>query len=234
MTADQARKRRLRRSDDPRGYWLDEEFREGFPDDLALVKGQRLRIAGWARALTPGDLTEAQHQLLGIKDGQPSPSLERAEELSSYRGGPLWSALSRGQQALVDVPSEHPELQGTTYPLGVAELATLVGASRDKVHHWHDSGLLPARRSPGGHRRFYAAAAVRAFLLVGLRQPEITILKDLRNGTAGPLLVGMSEVLRTRFEAADGDERDLLERTATDLEQLGTAFVEARSMEELT
>jgi len=55
---------RLRRSRDPLGYWINGAFHEGFPDDQELTQGQRLRIAGWARVLTPEQFTEEQEQLL--------------------------------------------------------------------------------------------------------------------------------------------------------------------------
>ena len=218
---------RLRRSTDPPGYRLGGEFRAGFPDDPALTPGQRLRIAGWARALTPEDLSDAQRTLLEGFRPPPSSAHRQAERLAHYSASPFWSSLMECQQALVEDPSRHPKVKAAGYPLSVTQLAALVGATRDKIHHWHEIGLLPARRSPGGHRQFYAAAAARAFLLAGMDQPDITVLRELSDRRAGPLLVGMSAVLHEQAASAAPDERELMKRTAVDLQHLGTAFSKA-------
>ncbi len=46
--------------------------------------------------------------------------------------------------------------------LGVAEVATRLGVPARTVRHWADIGYLPARRTPGGQRRF-CPAEIHAF-----------------------------------------------------------------------
>jgi len=218
---------RLRRSADPPGYSIGRTFRDGFPDDPSLTRAQRLRIASWARALAPEALTVEQRALLE-SDRPPAPSAakKKAEQLASYEGSPFWGFLEKSQQALVRNPGKHPDLpDGAGYPLGVGRLATLVGATPDKIRHWHNCGLLPARRSAGRHREFYAAAAMKAFYLNDLNRGGIALLRDLTEGRGAPLLLGISTVLYDRASAAPGPDQDLLWRAATDLEKVGAAFL---------
>jgi hypothetical protein len=100
-----------------------------------------------------------------------------------------------------------------------------VDATPDKIRYWHNSDLLPARRSPGRHREFYAAAAVRAFYLSGLGRGAISVLRDLVQGDGGPLLLGISTALYDRAAKADQDEHDLMQSAAADLEQIGARLV---------
>jgi hypothetical protein len=217
---------RLKASTDPPGYWLAGEFREGFPDDPELTRGQRLRIAGWARKLTPGQFTEEQRRLLEGFEPPPTPAREQAEALADFRQGPYWRALGAEQRALVDNPSTHPGLAGASYPLRVSELATLVGATRDRIHHWGEIGLLPARRSPGGQRQFYAASAAQAFFLAGLDPAKLSVLRQIGEGSAGNLLVGISAVLREQASADSEDQsRALLLRAAADLQDVGLSRI---------
>lgn len=125
-------------------------------------------------------------------------------------------------------PTGHPDLNGAGYPLGVTQLADLVGATPDKIRYWHNSGLLPARRTSGRHREFYAAAAVRAFYLNALGRAGITVLRDLAQGDGAALLLGVSAVLYDRASDAARSEHDLLQRAAADLEQVGTGLLGSR------
>jgi hypothetical protein len=218
---------RLYRTDDPVGYRIDGEQRVGFEDDPHLTRGQRLRIAGWARALTPETLSAEQERLLAAGGPSPSAAQVRAAELSSFEESPYWMLLDERQRDLVRNPARHPDLDGAGYPLGVSQLAALVGATPEKVRHWHNSGLLPARRTAGRHREFYGAAAVRAFYLNGLGRPGITVLRDLARGEGGALLLGVSAVLHDRASGAEKSEHDLLQRAATNLEQVGTGMLAA-------
>jgi DNA-binding transcriptional MerR regulator len=220
-------RRRLHRTADPLGYRIGDEQRDGFPDDPRLTRGQRLRIAGWARALAPETLTDTQRELLGDTARQTSPAAERAAELSGFEASPYWTLLDDRRRALVRDPSNHPDLRDADYPLGVAQLATLVGATADKVRYWHNSGLLPARRSSGRHREFYAAAAVRAFYLNALGRPGITVLRDLVQGRGAPLLLGISAALHDKASDSNQSDRDLMRRAAADLEQVGAGLLEA-------
>lgn len=186
-------KLKLRRK--PLGYWLDGKFRKGFPDDSELPAGQRLRIAGWARALAPDQLTEDQRRLLEGFTPRASEARRRAEAESSYQGSPIWNFLSDAQRKLVDEPSLHSQLQGTRYPLRTAELATLVGVSSDQIRYWNESGLLPARRTEGNQRRFYAEASMWAFLLADMGQPLLSVLRQVREGHGSKFLAALSMLL---------------------------------------
>lgn len=217
---------RLHRTIDPVGYRIGGEQRHGFPDDPLLSRGQRLRIAGWARALTPETLTQIQRDLLGSKASAPSPAAARSAALSGFEASPYWGLLDDHRRALARDPSVHPGLRSAAYPLGVAQLATLVGATPDKIRYWHNSGLLPARRSSGRHREFYAAAAVRAFYLTALGRPGITVLRDLVQGGGAPLLLGISAALYDKASDSDQPDHALMRRAAADLEQVGTGLLE--------
>lgn len=216
---------KLRRSADPPGYWIGAEFHAGFPDDPSLTTGQRRRIAAWARAIAPEALDERQQALLNAKPPAPSATQKRAAKLAGYEGSPFWDLLDERQRALVRDPGKHPDLPEAGYPLGVGQLATLVGATPDKVRHWHNSGLIPARRTAGRHREFYAAAAVRAFYLNALSRAGIALLRDLKQGRGGLVLVGMSSVLYDRASATPQPDHDLLQRAATDLQRVGTELL---------
>jgi DNA-binding transcriptional MerR regulator len=223
-----ARPHRLRRNADPPGYWLGDELRDGFVDDPGLRQGERLRIAGWGRALAPDELAPEQWDLLERGAPTPSAAQREAERLARYDASPFWRYLSAEQRALARKPSRHHALSDVGYPLGVGELATLVDATADQIRRWHDAGLLPARRTPGGHRKFYAAAAVRAFFLRRLGQKRLALLRELANGRGAETLVGISVVLHEQAGAVKSDERDVLQRAALELEHASAVFEPAQ------
>ena len=219
-------RQKLRRSDEPLGYWLGDEFRPGFPDDPAHPIGQRLQIAGWGRALAPDELDPAQWDLL--KSGAPAPSeaQREAERLARYDRSPYWRRLNESQRELVRDPALHRRLRNATYPLSASQLATLTGVTADQIRRWHDAGLLPARRTSGGHRRFYAAAATRAFFLAALGQRGLSLLADLTHRRGADLLVGISAVFYARAAESPTQEHDVLHRAALDLESASDLFEE--------
>jgi DNA-binding transcriptional MerR regulator len=216
---------RLCLSREPLGYRIGEHLVEGFPDDLRLTQGQRLRIAGWARALAPGSLTETQRGLLDGFQAEPSAARARAEEESSYRASPIWGLLDESQRRLVEEPSAHPALAGVGYPLRTAQLATLVEASDEQIRYWNEVGLLPARRTAGGQRRFYAAAAMRAFLLRGIGQPNLAVLRALHQGGGREMLLAIAMVLQEQAPEDDEERRELLLDTAANLEEIGLTSI---------
>lgn len=57
---------------------------------------------------------------------------------------------------------EQPERGEQQLVLTVAEVAARLGVPTRTVRHWSDIGYLPARRTPGGQRR-YSPAEVAAF-----------------------------------------------------------------------
>ncbi len=112
---------------------------------------------------------------------------------------------------------------------GFRALATLTGSTQDQIRHWHELGLLRARRSKGGHRQFFANAAMRAFFLRGnMPQPYITVLRDISNLRGGPLLAGMATLMQEQASRFDTAERELLTQTAHDLERVSAVWAGAR------
>jgi hypothetical protein len=216
----------LRRSAKPPGYWLRGEFRGGFVDDASLPDGYRRRIATWARAA--GQASEEQQALLSEHPAaELSDAQRRAEELAGSEASPMWAYLSADQQRLVRDPSAYPDLRGAGYPLSIGQLAVLTGSTHDQIRHWHDLGLLRARRSKGGHRQFFANAAVRAFFLAGnMPQPYITVLRDISKFEGAPILAGMATLFQESASSFDSSEHDLLMRTAHDLERISVLFAE--------
>lgn len=210
---------KIKLSRKPLGYSLNGEFRTGLPDDPELPTGQRLRIAGWARALAPDQLTEDQRQLLEGFTPKASAARQRAEAESSYQGSPIWNFLSDEQRKLVDDPALHTQLKGTHYPLRTAELATLVGVSSDQIRYWNESGLLPARRTAGNQRRFYAEASMWAFLLADMGQPLLSVLRQVHEGRGSKFLAALSMLLRERQDASSSEGRRGL-RAADSLQEL--------------
>lgn len=210
---------KIKLSRKPLGYRLNGELRKGFPDDAGLPPGQRLRIAGWARALAPDQLTVEQRQLLEGFTPKASAARQRAEAESSYQGSPIWNFLSDEQRKLVDDPTLHPQLKGTHYPLRTAELATLVGVSSDQIRYWNESGLLPARRTTGNQRRFYAEASMWAFLLADMGQPLLSVLRQVHEGRGSKFLAALSMLLRERQDASSSEGRRGL-RAADSLQEL--------------
>ena len=178
--------------------------------------------------MAPENLTDGQRGLLKDEAPAPSPAQQQATELAGFEASSFWNLLDERQRALVRQPSRHPNLAGVDYPLGVGQLARLVGATPDKVRHWNNSGLLPARRSSGRHREFYEAAGVRAFYLNDLGRAGITVLRDLARGEGAPLLLGISAALHGRASSASDSDRDLIRRAAADLEQVGNNALAAR------
>ncbi len=222
-------KSRLRRSTDPPGYWLGDEFHAEFADDPELPEGYRRRIATWARAT--GSISDPQRELLARRPEHGlSEAQRRAEELAGPQASPMWDYLTDAEQRMVVDPGVHPKLAGATYPLGIGQLGTLTGSTQDQIRHWHELGLLRARRSKGGHRQFFANAAVRAFFLRGnMPQPYITVLRDISNLKGAPLLAGMATLLQEQASGFDtAAERDLWTQTAHDLERVSAVLAGAR------
>lgn len=160
LTARAVQIRRLRRQGN--GYTIDGEFRAGFPDDPSLTIGQRLRIAGWARALTPEELTDEQRELLDRPAPEASPVSKEAARLAGFEGSPYWKTLTEGEKALVRDPSLHPELRDASYPLDAGQLATLLGVGIEAVVDWRRYGLRPAHVT-NGTWEVWQPTVVRAF-----------------------------------------------------------------------
>src|SRR5262249_1905342 len=148
----------------------------------------RTMIARWAQRFTPSDLSEAQAQLLGAA-GPPQVSVEQAEFIENQRElrtpylATLFESLSSKEQRLVQSPPLAGEKVGD-YPLSVGGLSHLTGASERQVRKWADDGVLPSHRE-GRDRRFYSAAAIRAFALVRAPQHSKALASAAARGEIG-------------------------------------------------
>jgi DNA-binding transcriptional MerR regulator len=225
-------KQRLRRNADPLGHWLDGVFHAGFDDDPSLPEGFRRRIATWARA--EGVASDAQRELLALSpDRAVSAAGRRAAKLAGIEGSPLWGLLNADERRLVREPGSHPQLPGVGYPVSIGELATLTGATNDQLRHWNELGLIRARRTKGGHRQFFADAAMRAFVMHRqMPQRYVTVLRDVQRRQGGALLAGIALILQGQANEFDPTERDLMIHTANDLQRVSIAF--ARRSEAVT
>jgi len=217
----QSQNTKLRRSREPLGYWLGDDFRRGYADDPDLPDGARRRIAQWAKAYTPEHLTPAQSELASsARKTERSAARTEAEALGSYQSSPFWRVLTVDEQRLVEDPSEHPRLRGATYPLSIGQLTALTDTSPDQVRYWHDTGLLRAGRTAGGHRLFYPDAAMRAFAFKRALAPHITVLReivDLRQ-PAETLFLGIASVLSERASDFPDDQRHVFLSAAQSLQ----------------
>lgn len=184
--------------------------------------GRVIGIATWAHAYTPGELTEEQERLLGGPvEKEISEVQRRAEQLGSYRASPLWPLLAQEEQALVQSPSAHPQLPDASYPLPIGQLRTLTGASLDQIRHWDELGLLHFSRSQGGHRQFFADAAMRAFAYKRtLNQAQVTVLRSLTQPDGAQMMRCIAAVLFDQASVAGPDDQRLFKRAAESLQEV--------------
>jgi DNA-binding transcriptional MerR regulator len=144
----------------------------------------------------------------------------RAAKLAGVEGSPIWGLLNEDERRLVREPGSHPQLPGVTYPVSIGELATLTDATNDQLRHWHELGLISARRTKGGHRQFFADAATRAFVMRRqMPQSYVTVLRDVQRLEGGSLLAGIALILQERASEFAPAERDLMIHAANDLQQ---------------
>jgi hypothetical protein len=197
----------VRRDREKLGYWVGDEFREGFDDDPSLELPLRRRVAAWAQALTPDQLTTEQRELLasGAAAAPPSEVQRQAAELASVEASPLWAFLSAEEQDLVRSPGSHPELDDEArYPLSVGQLVSLAEVTERQLRHWDKLGLIPTRRLRNGQRAFYAAAAIRALVYGRMPQAYLTVLRDLKHNDIRPLIAAMATLSRDVSSDASG------------------------------
>lgn len=179
---------RLKLDPQRRGYFLNGKLREGFLDDLDLGVKQRELIARWAQHFTPSDLSDTQVELLGAV-GPPRVSAEQEEFIENQRElrtpylAALFESLSLEEQRLVQRPTLASE-RVRDYPLSVGGLSHLTGASERQIRKWADDGVLPSYRE-GRDRRFYSAAAIRAFALARAPQHSKALATAAARGEIG-------------------------------------------------
>jgi DNA-binding transcriptional MerR regulator len=222
--------RRLRRTKEPVGYTLDGEQHVGFPDDPALDEPLRRRIAAWAKALTPEQLTADQRRLLeSTPDRAGNEVRERAEQLGGYQGSPYWALLDEPQRLLVREPARHEGLPDELrYPLRIGQLATLVGGDHDRLRYWTNIGLLPAVRADNDYRYYFQEAVTRAFVFETMTPPEITVLREVKEQRGFALLAGMAAILHEHAEMAAGESHEVLERAADGLSRATATLATGR------
>jgi MerR HTH family regulatory protein len=77
----------------------------------------------------------------------------------------VYEWLTAEQMSLLGHPGIHPRLSETTrYPLTLAQLQVISGASAGVLRRWTRAGLIPSYRSERG-RRYYSTGVARALLL---------------------------------------------------------------------
>jgi hypothetical protein len=167
------------------GYTYRDQDIDGFSDDLGLPEAARERIARFAAALTPEELSSTQKELLQRTSG-PSALLrelaaDEAELDEAWEQG-LYELLTPKQLALLRDPSLHPKLGSRRYPLAIGDVAKISGASARQLHYWEQTGLLRAFRDDGGSRLYLRGAVVRAMVYTGAPKHVLatltSILKD--------------------------------------------------------
>ena len=103
-----------------------------------------------------------------------------------------------------DDPAAVPEALPDHRYLSTAQVSRALGVGVTTVKRWVDDGVLPAHRTPGGHRKLMMADVVRLAREGRLPQADLTRLMPAKSQTeAGPteLLARMRAAVR----AADGD-----------------------------
>jgi DNA-binding transcriptional MerR regulator len=199
---------------DQSGYVLGEDFVDGFADRPDLGPVARRRIAGWAQAFGH-DLDDRQRALLEApepEDGIGLALLDAAVRNADVdlplaaRFG-LYDRLTDEERSLVREPwraLRGPERRD--YPLNVAELAQLTGATAKQLRDWETATLLPAARIDG-RRQFFSAAVVHAFALRRLDRFQVAALASLQ-GTGDDVFADLLEhalAARRRRSAAAED-----------------------------
>jgi hypothetical protein len=168
------------------GYFVGDEWFEGFADRPEMPERDRALIAEWAARFTPEEVGDEQRVLLSDRVAPPKLRTEEIEDVAAairdaeedlpqaVRVG-LYGLLTEDELEKVRFPSRTQEVEGRNYPLGVTELAKLTGATPRQIRHWDDAGLLPGHRV-ANQRRFYSAAAVHAFALRRLEPYQVAVL----------------------------------------------------------
>lgn len=191
---------------DRRGYVLNGERVDGFPDPEQLAVELRAKVARWASRLASDQLTEQQQELLETDERPPAAGYgeseavaENSDELVRLNQHGFFDSLAKVQAHLVIHPGGEEGVEGASYPLSVGQMAALTGVSERQVRHWSDINLIPTYYV-GKERRFYSAALVRAFHLSEAEQYQKTAVATLakRDNEAGRMLrlIG-AELMRT-------------------------------------
>jgi hypothetical protein len=203
-----------------RGFYLGDTLHEGFADRPGLPARSRTLIARWAERFAPERLEEIQRELLAAAP-EPSVSLAQRElarnqrELRSPYLSVLFDSLTLAQQHAV----QDPRGTGVTdvgYPLSAPQLARLAEASERQVRSWADEGLLPVYRE-SGERRFYSAAAIRAFALARAPGHSKAIASAAARGEVGEHFQLLAATLAQAATRMPLDLRERLIALAEDL-----------------
>jgi hypothetical protein len=209
---------------------------EGFVDQPDLSDRERTLIAHWAARFSPDTLSKEQRALL---DSAPPPSIspqqrefaENQRELHSPYLANLFESLTEEQQAAIQDPASSG-VAPNGYPLTVGQLAILTDASERQIRNWADGGLLPSHRE-GKDRRFYSAAAIRAFALVRAPVHSKAIAAAAARGEVGQHFQLLAATLARAASKMPVDLRGRLTALAEDLSSSSRLMVDVGDAVEL-
>jgi DNA-binding transcriptional MerR regulator len=220
---------------DGRGYTYAGASIDGFADRPELGLAVRVRLARLAERYAPKKLTTAQRELLASPLAERDATRQTSHEQDGFQADAadaeraweegVYAELSAEQQAWVAEPSRHPAVpDATRYPLTLGQLHLLTGASERQLRHWTDEDLIPAHRA-GTHRRYYSAAAARAWLLIQMTPQQVASLIALRRGgdSGRRLTVMIGSVM-----ASAADRADVTEQERSDILQGTRALIDNR------
>ena len=121
--------------------------------------------------------------------------------------------VGAGRRAWLTVPWRYPDLRmDETHYLSTAQVARGLGVGVTTVKRWVDEGILPAHRTPGGHRKLLLTDVMR--LAREGKFPEVDLSRLAGWSAAAPDLGRLRQELAAALLGGDGVEVRRLIRAA--------------------